>query len=219
MLKLLNGYETTIDNIDYKTNSQKYRCPEFDSINWNDSVLLFGCSQTFGISLENYEDTVSHQLSLILNCPVINLGMGATGYGYQWINSTILKSYGISPKAVIYLWPEHTRQIIFDGNNLISNHRPVGWWTVQPNSDRTDIGVALILDEFHGTAISNYQSENVNVLWNKPTLQYTWSWPAINNHTKWMDHPVDFAVDGFHPGAETNKIRAKVIANDLKNLI
>ena len=214
MLKLLRSY--FIDDKTYETNSQGYRCPEFESIDWANSVVVFGCSQTFGISLLDYKDTVSHQLSLLLDCPVINLGMGASGYGYQWINSTILKSYGIVPKAAVYLWPEHSRQIIFYGNDVLSDHCAVGWWSIQPDSDLTNIGIASVADKFHGTAMAHYQSESVRTLWNIPVVQYSWAPPVPNEHIKIMNFPIDFAEDGLHPGLETNKLRASIIANDLR---
>jgi hypothetical protein len=218
MIQLLTSYDFSKDNIDYQLNSQGYRCPEFDSIDWANSVVVFGCSQTFGSHLRNIEHTVAHQLSLTLNCPVVNLGMGATSYTYQWINSTILKSNGIVPKAAVYLWPEHSRQTIFCGVSTIANHRAVGWWSLQPDSDLTDIGLALVADKHHGTVMSHYQSESVQTLWEIPVVQYSWAPPAPNKHIKTMNFPIDWAEDGLHPGLETNKLRANIIASDLRSI-
>lgn len=72
-IQLLDAYKTFGNHCHYTVNSQGYRCPEFDAIDWENSIIFFGCSHVFGIGLLDHE-TVANQLSLILNCPVINLG-------------------------------------------------------------------------------------------------------------------------------------------------
>lgn len=63
------------NNVRYTINSNGYRTYEFKDINWKNSVIIFGCSQVFGIGLDD-EYTISNQLSKLIKCPVINMGMG-----------------------------------------------------------------------------------------------------------------------------------------------
>ena len=52
--------------IKYSVNSTGYRCPEWDQIDWSESILIFGCSQVFGIGVDD-ADTISDNLSRILS--------------------------------------------------------------------------------------------------------------------------------------------------------
>ena len=62
-------------SVSYKLNSQGYRCPEWNDIDWASSHLLFGCSVVQGIGL-NDADTLDQELVKLLNEPVVNLGVG-----------------------------------------------------------------------------------------------------------------------------------------------
>ena len=219
-LQLLSVTRSPLDpyNHVYGRNSMGYRCPEFDSIIWEDSVLFFGCSHTFGIGIRD-DDTITNQLQLILKMPVINLGQGGTGYTYQWINSTILKNHGVKPKAVVYLMPEHSRQTVFHIKNDYLTPRSMGHWNLcDKNVDRTEVGTALIADEIHATAMAYYYSKNLEILWDCPTLLYSWAAPLpTHSNIKLLESSIDSAPgESNHPGPITNKIRATIIAQDLK---
>jgi hypothetical protein len=202
----------------YGVNSQGYRCPEFDTINWQDSILLFGCSHVFGIGLED-EETAAHQLSLILNIPVINLGMGASSYTYQWINSTILRKHGVSPKAVVYIWPEEARQTVFVSDNCIET-TPIGWWSVGDKPDYTNLGVNLVLHPFQSIHMSKYIRDNMDVLWDCPVLHYT---SYLTSHyyigIPSIGSALDFARDGKHRGPISNRMWAENMSKDLKKFV
>ena len=61
------------------TNPQGWRSPhDFNTLDWNNSVLVFGCSQVWGQGL-GYSETLTSQLELRLNQPVINLGIMGAG--------------------------------------------------------------------------------------------------------------------------------------------
>jgi hypothetical protein len=211
-IKLLNAYEMFgSGHCDYGVNSQGYRCPEFEAIDWRNSILIFGCSHVFGIGLEDHE-TVANQLSLLLNTPVINLGQGGTSSTFQWINSTILRKFRINPKAVIYIWPEDSRQTIFYSNDVYKTNS-VGFWSVGDKPDYTQLGIGLVLDPYHAKTIAKYQRDNVNVLWNCPVLHF--SFTQETDDVTQLKGMLDIARDGFHSGPISNKSWAKVIASKL----
>ena len=219
MIQLLKASDIMHDTYAwaYGVNSMGYRCPEFDTISWNDSVLLFGCSHVFGIGVED-KDTIAYQIQLVLKRPVINLGQGGTGYSYQWINSTILRSCGINPKAVVYLWPDISRQAIFNIKNDYVITKAMGHWSVDPKSDRTDVGIALVTNENHTTAMSYYYSKNVEVIWNCPVFQFSYTGLLPHSNIKPITtwDRVDTAPgESMHPGPGTNKLRANCIIKHL----
>jgi hypothetical protein len=82
--------------ITYKLNSQNYRAPEWDSIDWENSVVMFGCSQVFGVGVDE-DQTLGYYLSELLNKPVINLGIPGGSSMALWINTEKLLNYGINP--------------------------------------------------------------------------------------------------------------------------
>ena len=47
--------------VNYTLNTHRYRAPEFDTIDWSKSVVIFGCSNVFGTSLDD-NDTISRKL-------------------------------------------------------------------------------------------------------------------------------------------------------------
>ena len=69
-------YEQKIQGDRHKVNSLNLRCPEFDTINWNNVYVMIGCSHVYGIGNEE-NTTIPHLLSKKLNAPVINLGIPA----------------------------------------------------------------------------------------------------------------------------------------------
>jgi hypothetical protein len=41
--------------VTYTTNSDHYRCPEWDQIDWNSSILILGCSVVFGVGVDHWK--------------------------------------------------------------------------------------------------------------------------------------------------------------------
>ena len=69
-------YEQQIQGDKHKVNSLNLRCPELDTIHWETSFVMIGCSHVYGIGNED-DTTIPHLLSKKLNAPVINLGVPA----------------------------------------------------------------------------------------------------------------------------------------------
>lgn len=119
--QLKNGTWTT--PVKYTLNSQGYRCPELIDIDWNNSILAFGCSHTFGLGVDD-TDTWPYQLSKILDHPVVNLGTpGAALWSLVPNIKTIAQSFDL--KSVILQVPESNRIANFLDNNYI---RSIGPW-------------------------------------------------------------------------------------------
>ena len=95
-----------------KINSLNYRTDNFENIDWNNSIVLFGCSNVFGTGLKDNE-TIAYKLEEILQRPVINMGVPSSSIAYSVFNQIILASMNITPYAVINLWTSINRVSYF----------------------------------------------------------------------------------------------------------
>jgi len=121
-------------SIGYTTNSLGFRSKNFHQIKWNESIVALGCSNTFGIGVDD-DDTWCEVLSKRMNLPVINLGVPAASIEQICLMSTVLKKL-ITPLAVIYCWPPVDRYAEFKmplDNNKKDFMNPSSWSNVLPN--------------------------------------------------------------------------------------
>lgn len=107
------GWEYRNKTLNYTVNSQNYRAPEWDQIDWANSVVIYGCSFVFGEGLDD-RDTIAAQLEQIINRPVINLGASGTGAQWQLINQTLLLTNFCEPWATVTIWPSVSRTVLFE---------------------------------------------------------------------------------------------------------
>jgi len=113
-------------SISYNLNKDLYRTHEFETIDWENSVVIFGCSNVFGVGLAE-SDTVSTQLSSLINKPVINMGVNGTSIMYNLYNSVILLAGYPTPQAVIQLWSNYDRCSYFREDEIVSG----GAWNMK----------------------------------------------------------------------------------------
>jgi hypothetical protein len=194
--------------ITYKFNSQGYRAAEWTDIDWKESVVLFGCSNVLGEGLAE-EDTITAQLSKLLQRPVVNLGVSGTGMSFSFYNSTMLYKNLPTPYAVVQLW---------------SNCNRIELYT----ADKTKINTPITCynTEFYRNWILNEENPNTHMymiaqasryMWESKTRYYELSLfdetaDILNcTHIEYADH----ARDRGHPGIETAKLAAENIAANI----
>lgn len=86
----------------YHVNSRGFRCEEFDLIPWQDSVVWFGCSFTFGVGI-NCAETIPSQWSRTSGVPTVNLGYpGCSNGRIAHLAGLLLRS--VRPRAVVVNW-------------------------------------------------------------------------------------------------------------------
>lgn len=226
----------------YTINSQGYRCPEFDQIDWANSVLLFGCSYVFAPGVDDSE-TMSAILTKELGRPVINLGQGATDDLFQFINSNILYKAGVRPYAVVYLWPGVHRLSELVGNKTVANW---GSW----NAEESEMAKHWVTNDVHTINFLHYLSQSVRNLWDCPVLEYypyihkehdntretTLSkyyggrlpindtgielWPTIKPWGHVMDEARDYGRTGaYHPGPQTLLNYSNIVKQDYVKIV
>lgn len=203
--------------INYKFNSQGYRTVEWYTINWQEAVVIFGCSNVLGEGLAE-EDTVSAQLSRLIHRPVVNLGVSGTGMFFNFYNSVLLDKNLPTPYAVVQMWPESSRFELFNETGFMIN-TPYGF-----GKDSTLQG--KLKDVFYKQWIAQPENANTHAwliaqasagLWRNKTQYYELS---LNPDTASLvncdiAHWVDTARDLGHPGIETIKQIATQIASNL----
>jgi hypothetical protein len=206
-------------SIRYTMNSQLYRCPEFNCIDWSNSILMFGCSYVYGVGIDDTH-TMASRLTEMLGIPVVNLGQGATDDLFQWANSCILAREGIQPRAVIYCWPGVHRL-----TELLANRETRNWgsWSSPPG-----FGTEWVVHETHGWEFLRYLSISVRSLWSCPVLEFH---PYLNQPEVFGDSIIGlgFAVSdagrdvlpagNFHPGIETNRNWARFMAQRYRQVV
>lgn len=196
--------------IEYKTNSSNYRTIEFDSVDWANSIVIFGCSNVFGVGVAE-DETVSHYLSEIMGRPVINLGAGATSITFSFHNSVMLSQGFPTPWAVIHIWSEISRSILYTKTGLLH----FGAWNIgiHPYAKQWNI-------EHHNPSTQAiFISLASNSMWKNKTKFVEASY--FKETAKVLDciylELIDNARDIMHPGLNTNQLTANILSTQLFN--
>ena len=92
----------------YVHNSDGFRNDvEFDTVDWNNTCAIVGCSYTYGQSIESH-NTISSILTSEYNLPTMNLGVPGSSNRRIHNNAIhVIKKY--KPKKVIILWSHPNR--------------------------------------------------------------------------------------------------------------
>jgi len=208
-------YRTAL--VRYTTNKHGYRTKEFDDIDWANGIVLFGCSNVFGIGLDD-EYTISNQLSKLINKPVINMGVGASSMTFSLHNAIILRERHPIPLAVVNLWTTYSRTVYY--NNNISCH--CGSWNIE--NDNNNYLKEWVRSDSHAQTHAIFASKTSKLLWEN-TKYFECSF--FNETVKLLncksigiednDQPYqDLARDLAHPGIKTCYDTAVMLAEELK---
>ena len=104
--------------VEYTLNSHKFRTKEFKDIDWKNSIVLIGCSCTFGTGVTD-DDTIAAYLQKITGKYVVNLGQPAASNGVIAYNSYYLKENYPTPLAVVNIWTTIARWFWIRGNKQL----------------------------------------------------------------------------------------------------
>lgn len=210
------------NSLSYTLNSFGYRTKQFDEIDWENSILIFGCSFISGVGVDD-EHTISAFLEKELGIQVVNLGVGGSSNQFHIYNSILLSSYYPTPKAVIYSWSGLDRYPFYFKDKL--EHR--GHWKDNKNQIKKNI---------MNSVTNNVMSMNIfKSIWENKTTFIEF----IVNQNKMFDFIEDinssenryfidtfkfmekdnFARDLSHYGTGHNSYIAKQLSNILKNKI
>jgi hypothetical protein len=178
----------------YQVNSMGYRAKEFDSINWEDSYIIQGCSACFGAGIPDDRDTIAEQLSNRLGKPVINLGVSGGSIELQYFNTIEMIEQDIRPLGVFLMWPNAYRFPLFNDGKLEN----CGAW-----SSSKKLEWALN----HNSAQHNlYHGRAVTIMWKLQQVSlvtfghHQHAVPYVDCH---ILERIDWGTDGEHWGPKT----------------
>jgi len=204
--RLKNGTWTT--PVKYTLNSYGYRCLEFEDIDWDNSILTFGCSHTFGLGVDD-TDTWPYQLSKILDYPVVNLGTpGAALWSLVPNIKTIAESF--NPKCVILQVPESNRIANFSKNNYT---KTIGPW-FKPGSKEYVYWSERNRWPSNAEKWEEFGIDYINKLLPKG-IDCSFSLSTSTNVDFTIKEKLDYARDNKHRGPKTNQEIAKKVAKHL----
>lgn len=125
-------------DISYHLNSESCRAPEFDQIDWKNSVAVLGCSYVFGEGVPDHF-TIPAAVSRLTGLNAINLGVPGAGNDSIFFNALNIQKY--RPRLTVVFWTHIARTVVWNeyGNpHLITSG----------NVDRDDIPYGLDFTEY-----------------------------------------------------------------------
>ena len=194
--------------VTYRCNSRFYRCSEFNTIDWTNSIVIFGCSQVQGQGLAE-DETISEQLAQLLGRPVINLGIGGSGMMFNLHNSLLFMKNFPTPWAVVQHWPNLDRIHVFE-----KHIRTLGPWNINEHP----LFMSWNRDDSNAQIQSIFVDEASKQIWKDRTryctvTQSPYTSEGIN--CKKIDR-VDLARDNSHPGFKTAGLVSNYLYMQLK---
>lgn len=191
--------------IEYKHNSQGYRTYEFNQVDWNNAIVILGCSNVYGVGVKN-QFTISKYLEKMSKRQVVNLGIGGSSIEFSVFNSSIIKKNNIIPYAIVQIWTGMER---FFDNILSTNGTEIHH--ILPSSR-----------EFPRNKTYKPKSEILvdidRLLWVNITKYYECTFFESTHKNLNVDllEYHDCARDLSHPGKTSNKIAAEKIYKELE---
>jgi hypothetical protein len=192
--------------VNYTRNKQGYRTKNFKEIDWANSLVMFGCSNVFGIGVDN-TNTIAVHLSNLLKVPVVNLGVEGSSINYSLHNATILRHSYPMPLGVINLWTHYSRTVYYNKRYLEN----CGDWNKSHHYFS-----AWSNDDSHSESYALIASKTSNIYWEKIKHYEASLFPDTGRLLNCDIYiPTDFARDLVHPGINSNKMIAEKIANKI----
>jgi hypothetical protein len=213
--KLGSSWRYFNKEVSYELNSNFYRAPEWNTINWKESVVVFGCSHVFGEGLAQ-DETVCYQLENLLDRPVINFGQSGTSTIFSWHNSIkFFETFGI-PYAVIQLWTDFGRMPYYTEDEI----KRIGPWSGgrwdNYDSDMKSLYHLWNKNTVHSRTFFEFESKACNEFWKNKTNYYQGSFFKETAEISSCDYfeKLDDARDFIHSGFLTHKRAAEVICEN-----
>ena len=191
-----------------------------------------GCSHVYGKG--NYlKDTIPSLYSKLSGIPTINMGVCGSGPDTIHHNTIALIEKNYIPKKVIICWPEISRQMFYNGDEMNSGEKPLflGNWVVKDNDwtfsrimhakkRQQEAYINFVENTEHYKTIAYLLQTSVMNAWKLagvPVYNYYFHYGKfmIDNQTafpfKLLPPGVDRARDCLHYGSKSNKIFAEYI--------
>ena len=198
----------------YSVNSSGYRTYEWDKIDWQNAIVLLGCSNTFGVGLAD-DETISYLLEKETGRQVVNLGFPAGSPDRMLNNSSTLIDLFGAPYAVIINWPPLTRMCYYDLHEVHN----LGSWTDKSNKKMFAAWSTMFQDETNMLTRGYYVSKAIRSMFTNRSKYVTISYDQHSAHYARADNYfklIPTARDLIHAGYENSIEVSQYINEKLK---
>lgn len=208
------------NSVEYTINSHKFRTKEFKDIDWKNSIVLLGCSYTFGVGVTD-DDTISAQLEKLTGKPVVNLGQPGASNATIAYNSYYLKQNYPTPISIVNLWTTMSRWFrISPEKRLIDHIFGLEKGSVSHETLNTEITNNIMHMKMSNALWEDHQNHIQTCIYDctkngKPVSIAQKVFPEIIEFKRSWAEDMS-GRDNVHPGRETYKEIAKMIASNLK---
>lgn len=203
-----------LKTITYSRNKFGYRGPEFEGVNWNNSIIVLGCSNVFGIGVAE-DETLPYFIQNNTGITTVNMGIAASSIYHSYYNIMSIIEAGNTPIAIVHVYSALDRLLYF----YPKSHVSIGHW-VTANEDKNDHNYKLYtswnLHESNTLSQAKLIQRTLRLLCkyvNYIECSYFKTSAELLN-IKLLDS-IDFARDLVHPGRLSNKNAADIITAEL----
>jgi hypothetical protein len=207
--------------IKYTLNSLGYRTKNFDEIDWENSIVIFGCSYVQGVGVDD-RHTLSHLLEKELNLPVVNMGVSGSSNIFHLYNISVLLTQYPKPKAILHFPSSLQRYPVYHWD-YVNFH---GEWTDDKTKMKNNRPNIVVQNTMALNIINNMcQSRTTYIEYcvEHPLYKFLEEFNPNQNRI-YIDGcepkkniEEDYARDLAHYGVTINKRLSKSLAEILKN--
>jgi len=197
----------------YNFNSEGFRTKEFKDIDWNNSVVVFGCSNVLGIGLEE-KNTLSSKIEAKIGIPTINMGIGGASILRTFNDSLILAENGFTPKAIVFIWSDCYRTTLYK-KGIVTN---IGAWCDGKNDTTEEYWNKWCMDETNPKAHALFNVMAARRVWQSRTKYFegTFFLKTGNLLSCPFYEIKDRSRDLSHPGVLTTEMVSEQIVEGLR---
>lgn len=215
--KMPEDWHYRTKSVEYTLNDLGYRGPNFDTHDWKNSIVVFGCSCVFGVGVSD-DETLTSQISKITGRNVINIGVPGGSNQFLLDTSLIMKRKFGNPYSVIVMWTA-TDRMPYYGDSVMYH---IGLWNHSLlNDDDQHRHYKKMFDSFYlETGHENITFYNIvqamRNIWEDKTKYFEGSYFEPTAHYGQLPDYFPFSNTGrdlLHPGPNDHKKTAEQLVD------
>jgi hypothetical protein len=196
--------------VTYSINLEGYRTKEFKTIDWANSIVVFGCSVVFGTGVDD-QHTIPAMMERQSGIPTINMWIAGSSMVSSFHNSVILNQRYPAPRAIVHLWTDYSRTVYYRKKHV----EHYGVWNTTDNN----YAYHWSKDDEHAKCQALFVQLAARQIWGNRTQYYEASLFSATQKLLGCDKindRYDTARDLIHNGIKTNEKAAKQILDNLE---
>ena len=169
MLQLQHMHPTHLEKIEKysplsELNTQRFRCAEFESIDWKTSYAMIGCSHLFGEANE-IQDSIPYILTQLTDIYCANLGANGSSREVIFFNAmNVLQQTTVKKVIVIWTYPKRINVYTDDGYNTANKIIEQKATSIKQRSKLEDLQNRVIDTLYNSTHFSLITAQYIDIL-------------------------------------------------------